>query len=1110
MSQFLDRLADPTYFAENRLPAHSDHRWFASSAEAATGESSFERCLNGLWKFHYATNVDQTIPGFQEVGYDCSSWADIRVPAHIQMEGYGVPQYVNVQYPWDGVEHVEPGQIPTRFNPVGSYVTRFTLDEPLKPGEKLIVSFNGADSALAVWLNGVWIGYACDSCTPSQFDLTPALVAGENKLAAQVFRFSAASWIEDQDFYRFSGLFRDVVLYRQPACHAEDVRVTYDLSDLSRAEVRVEVKLSGEGSVAVRFGGVPMEEVSPESVGVTTVEGSGPGVSSGSSEWARKVFHLSVADPHLWWDEDPYLYDLVVEVSDPAGNVVEWVPQKVGLRRFGIEDGLLKINGQRIVFRGVNRHEFGLQGRVMSREQTERDVQALKRANVNAIRTSHYPNNSFLYELCDQYGLYVIDEMNLESHGSWNKIAKGEWTIEEALPGDRPEWLPALLDRAASMYERDKNHTCVIMWSCGNESFGGTDILEVSRYFHRADPSSSPCVCHPAGQSHDAESKMSDAAGEAEKERTIDHRHSARSRRIHEAGGVPESSEELAGGESASSSCASVAGSKIDEAAGLLGTDEHVGTSATWGLGRPVHYEGVHWDPRYPETTDVTSTMYTPADKVEEYLKTHRDKPYILCEYAHAMGNSFGAVDKYTSLTEREPLFQGGFIWDFADQAIQRRDRYGKEYFAYGGDCGERPHDAEFCGNGIFFADHSPSPKIQEVKALYQPLQVKVHADEFEVTNRFLVRNAADFDCVVTLARQGKTLAEADVEVAVTPGQTARFPLPFAIPSVGEHTVDVSFRLKKAASWAPVGCEIAFGQGVFGSEPTRLRPVGEPELIVDTNNIGVRGEHFSALFTRALGLASYRFGGVELVKAPPLPNFWHAPTSNERGWGMPFRNAQWLLASKYARVAKITAAMVDGQAQVSYRYRLPTVPVSGCAVVYTVDADGRVEVELRMTPPKDLPDMPEYGMLMTLDADFHKLTWYGEGPEECYVDRRNGAKLGVWSGQVADQLPGYLRPQESGSHTGVRWAEVVDDKGKGLRVECESGMEFSALPWTPVEIESAAHPKDLPPIQSTILRPALMRRGVGGDNSWGERTHPEYRLPTGQVLVFRFAFQGVR
>ncbi|WP_394554363.1 glycoside hydrolase family 2 TIM barrel-domain containing protein [Agromyces sp. MMS24-JH15] len=1001
----ITRIADPEYVCEHRLAAHSDHRWFGDAAEASEGVSRYEQSLNGRWKLHYAKNQAATLPGFPDV--DASGWDDIPVPAHIQLHGYDRPQYVNVQYPWDGVEQVDPGQVPTRFNPVASYVRPFTLDRPLEAGERLSVCFHGVESAIALWLNGRYLGYATDSFTPSEFDLTDALVDGENTLAAQVFKWSSGSWLEDQDFFRFSGIFRDVTLYRRPAVHAEDLRISTGLDEANTsADVRLTVALRGEGTVRAHLAGV------------------GDLADLGGGE-----FGIRIERPELWSPESPALYELTVEVRDADGALVEVIPQSVGVRRFGIEGGVLRLNGQRIVFLGVNRHEFGLNGRVMTRDEIESDVRALKAAGVNSVRTSHYPNSSAFYEFADRYGLLVIDEMNLETHGVWDRIRALGAPVEEAVPGDRPEWIAALLDRAASMFERDKNHASVVVWSLGNESFGGTDLRDVADWFRSVDD-------------------------------------------------------------------------------------------------RPIHYEGVHWDPRYPETTDITSQMYTPAAGVEAHLREHRDKPFILCEYAHAMGNSFGAVDEYVELAYREPLFQGGFIWDFADQAVRLTDPYGNAYFGYGGDSGEAPHDGEFCGNGIFFADHSPTPKLAEVKYLYQGLRIRIGDDAFSVENRFLSTPSSAYRCVVTLSREGRVLREATVETEVPAQSTGGIALPFAVPSApGEYAIDVSFRLRADTDWAAAGHEVAHEQRVVAvdagpeSAPPASVAAPAPELVRGTHNIGVHGDSFSVLFsTLHGGLLSYRFGrtsdgGRELLATPPRPNFWHAPTSNERGWGGPFEDGQWSLASLYARVREpMTTTKVESDATsvtVSYRYELPTVPATACDVSYRVDGSGRVEVTQTLHLVDGLPDLPEFGMLLTTRPEFHRLRWYGDGPDECYVDRRGAARLGVYERDVRDELTPYLRPQEAGSRTGVRWAEVTDARGIGLRVDAPGGMEFSALPWTPHEIENARHHTELPPIHRTVLRPALMRRGVGGDDSWGARTLSKYLLPTTGDLTFRFGFRGV-
>ena len=1004
----IDRIADPAFFSDNRLPAHSDHRWFADLDEARTGTSSFEQSLNGLWKFHCAKNQSQVVPGFEQPQTDVSGWDDLPVPSHLQLQGYDRPQYVNVGYAWDGQEGIEPGQVPTRDNPIGSYVRTFELDRPLAIGERLSVTFHGAESAIALWLNGHYIGYSTDSFTPAEFDLTDALVAGENRLAAQVFTYSAGSWLEDQDFFRFSGIFRDVVLYRRAAVHAEDLRVTTVVAgDLASAEVVLAVALEGSGTVTARLEGVG--ELAPREDGALA---------------------LHVDAPRLWSPEDPHLYDLVIEVRDAAGQLHEVIPQRVGIRRFGIENGVLSLNGARVVFNGINRHEFGLNGRVASRELAESDIRMLKAHNVNAIRTSHYPNDSAFYALADEYGMLVIDEMNLETHGRWTEIRHHDKPLETALPGDHAEWRPAVLDRARSMLERDKNHPSVVIWSCGNESFGGSVLRDVADWFRSVDD-------------------------------------------------------------------------------------------------RPVHYEGVHWDQRYPETTDIASQMYTSAAGVEQYLREHRDKPFLLCEYAHAMGNSFGGVGEYLDLAHRDELFQGGFIWDFADQAIRMTDRYGREFFGYGGDNGEAPHDHDFSGNGIFFADHTPSPKAQEMKKLYQGFVVEVTTSGFSLSSRMLFTSSAAYETRVTIAREGRIVSTGVVDTDVAPGGTATFALPHPVPTAaGEYAIVVSLHLRAATDWAPAGHEVAWGEHVLtvGALPAHAEPARAsaptPTVVEGTLSIGVHGPGFHVLFSRIFnGLSSYRYGetstgGRELLSGVVTPNFWHAPTANERGWGGPFEEGQWLLASRYGRASRfhepadISVEVEDGAVRIGYRYELPTTPVTHCDLSYLIDGTGRVEVTQRMTVPEGMAQMPEFATMLTMPADYDRVRWYGDGPEESYVDRREGARLGVYDRRVADMLTPYLRPQEAGNRTGVRWAEVTDAQGVGLRFEGEPTMEFSALSWTPAEIESALHPNELPPIHRTIVRPALMRRGVAGDDSWGSRPLDRYLLPTGE-LVFRFAFRGV-
>ena len=1007
-----NRLKDPAYFAENRVAAHSDHIAYESVGALAAGESGLRASLNGNWKFHHAVNEGQVISGFEAADYDCTPWENITVPAHIQMEGYGVPQYTNYQYPWDGRQDVKIGEIPERYNPVACYVKYFYLPESMR-GRRVFVSFQGAESCVAVWLNGHYVGFSSDSFTPAEFELTEYLAAGENKLACRVYRWSAGSWLEDQDFFRFSGLFRDVYLYAIPDVHVRDIRVKTLLDDDYRDAV-LEVRAQIEG----RSGWKMKLELRD---GAKVIAGAGQ---EGMGEVAE--FRIPVTDPRKWSAEDPALYELLIYASSGNGELREVVSQKVGFRRFELRDGVMRLNGKRIVFKGVNRHDFCAEtGRAIAVEKIRRDLVTMKRNNINAVRTSHYPNHSALYALCDELGLYVIDENNLEAHGVWDPIARGLKPIEHALPGNRVEWRDMLLDRVNSTYQRDKNHPCVLLWSCGNEAFGGDVIYEMSQLFRNLDDT------------------------------------------------------------------------------------------------RLVHYEGVFNDRRRNESSDVESQMYTPVAKVREFLAVHRDKPFIMCEYSHAMGNSNGALHKYTEYAYEEPLYQGGFIWDFIDQSIRTKDRYGNTAYAYGGDFGDRPTDYNFSGNGIVYGDGSPSPKMQEVKYDYQGIVAEIGATSITVKNRNLFTRTSAYECLLTLARDGAVIDRATLDTDVPPMGEAAYALPFPRETRGgEYAVTASFRLKEDTPWAERGFEVAFGQGVYRVAATPRRERYRPlRVVYGDYNLGVMGDGFEVLFTYMNGgLSSYRYGGRELLKTIPMPNFWRAPNDNDRGNFMPQRCGQWKLASLYATHRNperyFDGAMPpvkereDGSVSVTFTYYLPTSPAAGCDVTYTVRASGQVDVKMVHDPVEGLPPMPEFGMLLKMDADYDQLKWYGLGPGENYVDRCHGARLGLWERAVCDGVAGYLMPQECGNVTGVRWAEVTDCRGRGLRFTGD-GMEFSALPYTPHELESAAHGYELPPVHSTVIRAAMMQMGVGGDDSWGAPTHEEYRIDISKRLEFQFSFKGV-
>lgn len=1004
---------DPQYFKDGRMDAHSDHTYYRDGEEAQEKETSFRYDLNGIWKFHYARNYGSAILGFEKEEYCCRDWDDIRVPAHIQMEGYDAPQYANVQYPWEGHEDIHPGEIPEHFNPVASYVKYFEVPEEMQ-GKRLFISFQGAESGIALWLNGHFVGYSEDSFTPSEFELTEYVKEGENKLAAQVFKWTASSWCEDQDFFRFSGIYRDVYLYTVPEVHVYDLQIRAIPDEtLSAAALEIRTNTWGKGTVKITL----------SKDGETVIEDK-------KALDGEEIYSWKVADPVLWSAEDPQLYDLTLEVYNEAGELQEVIPQRVGFRRFEMKDGIMTLNGKRIVFKGVNRHEFSsVSGRHVSEEELRKDLKTMKQNNINAIRTCHYPDASLIYQLCDEYGIYMIDETNLESHGSWD-VAEFTKDYTYVVPHDKPEWLDMMLDRANSMYQRDKNHTAILIWSCGNESFGGKDIFEMSQFFRNTDPT------------------------------------------------------------------------------------------------RLVHYEGLCHDRRYNDTSDMESQMYPSVEAIKEFLAKDDSKPFICCEYTHAMGNSCGAMHKYTDLTDTEPKYQGGFIWDYIDQSIYKKDRYGKEFQAYGGDFGERPTDYNFSGNGIAYGgNRDASPKMQEVKFNYQNITAEVSADSVKVINKNLFVNTDIFDCKVTVAKNGKVIRKASLATAVAPLSEETYALPLTKEEKpGEYAVTVSFHLKEDKAWAEAGHEVAFGQYVYQvEEPKKTCPEGV-KVIRSTHNIGVRGAHFEVLFSVLNGgLVSYKYAGKEMIEAIPKPNFWRAPTDNDCGNLMGMRYGQWKIASMYLSHKDFRQGPygpgnepeVEGNektVKVTYTYLMPTTPLSECRLSYEVSGDGRVKTTLSYDPVKELGDMPEFGVIFKFNADYDRVEWYGLGEAETYSDRKKGAKLGIYANKVADNIARYMVPQECGAKEEVRWAKVTDRKGRGMLFEMDENngpMMFSALPYTPHEMENAMHPYELPEVHYTVVRVAKDQMGIGGDDSWGARTHEEYLLETDKKMEFSFVFKGL-
>lgn len=996
----LSWLEDPQVYAVNRIEAHSDHFFYEEMPDTGREEKMpLRQSLDGIWYFAYASNPAMRIKEFYRREYDCHGFDCIQVPGHIQTQGYDRNQYVNVMYPWDGAEELSPPQVSSRYNPVGSYVKYFTLQENLE-GKRKFLSFQGVETAFYVWLNGRFVGYSEDSFTPAEFEVTDYLEDGINKLAVEVYKRSSASWLEDQDFFRFSGIFREVYLYGVPRTHVRDLHVEAGLDDAYEGgTLAVSLELLGDADCQVQL-------ILQDSLGRELLKKNQEGALS-------LAFREEGLKIQPWSAEIPRLYTLLVCLRSRKGELIEVVPQKIGFRRFELIDNVMCLNGKRILFKGINRHEFDARrGRAITREDMLWDIRFLKQHNINAVRTSHYPNQSLWYRLCDEYGIYLMDEANLESHGSWQKMGTCDPSCH--VPGDLPEWRGAVLDRAKSMFQRDKNHPCVLIWSCGNESYAGKNIEAMSEYFHRNDQS------------------------------------------------------------------------------------------------RLVHYEGVFWNRAYSHISDMESRMYAKPDEIEDYLKHNSQKPYISCEYMHSMGNSTGGLGLYTRLEQKYERYQGGFIWDYIDQSLLRLNEQGEEVQAYGGDYDDRPTDYEFCANGIVYATRKASPKAQEVKALYSNVKVRPDEEGFEVQNENLFLSTGGYVFVCRIMREGTCLFQKEMKEEVMPGSTRYVKMKYpGMDHPGEYVYEVSVRLAEDTAWANKGHEICFGQHVKKIEGERFYKRKSLEIINGDANIGVRGEGFSVMFSKAEGgISSLCYDGAEYITRAPRLSFWRAMTDNDRGAGFGYEAAQWMTAGLFQKTGDCIVSKADDEAGIVFEHLLPTNPATKAYTSYKVSGDGAIHVHALYKGASGLADMPAFSMDFRLKERYHKIRYYGYGPEENYADRMEGARLGVYEGTASENLSGYLIPQECAGRMGVRWMEVMDEQGNGIRFACEDApFAQSVLPCSEYELEMATHLEELPVPHYTWVRIMGAQMGVGGDDSWGAPVHEEYRLPSDGNREFRFVIQ---
>ncbi|OUP48082.1 hypothetical protein B5F18_11795 [Lachnoclostridium sp. An181] len=1001
--KILKWLENPLVYEKAALPPHSDHHTYGAKDDVIS--------LNGTWKFRYYPNCESVNVKEIEEQNQSMFAGEIKVPGHMQLQGYGTPQYVNTQYPWDGVEDVCPPEVPHKFNPTGVYARKFTLPEEFQQ-KRIRINFEGVESCFYLWINGKFIGYHEDSFCPAEFDITEQVTAKENEICVMVVRFCSGSWLEDQDFFRFSGIFRDVQVYAVDKVHIEDIEVRQILNnalDMGTAEI----KLLFDNC---------LEKKDTYKIVTNIVQKQDKKVVA--EEWKNCTFyqtekvtvHLKVKTPLLWSAETPNLYLCKTIVYDKESREVARAETEFGFRKLELKDKVMYLNGKRIVFRGVNRHEFhGDVGRALTEEQIERDIILMKKNNINAVRTSHYPNQKIFYRLCDKYGLYVIDEVNLESHGTWQKIGRVVDADEKNLvPGDNPLWEPAVMARARAMYERDKNHPSILMWSCGNESFGGSIIYKMSQWFRHKDKS------------------------------------------------------------------------------------------------RLIHYEGVFQDRRYNDTSDVESRMYAKPDEVREYLENNPQKPFVLCEYAHAMGNSCGGVERYTNLEDEYPQYQGGFIWDFCDQALLKKGADGRCYYAPGGQFDDRPTDGYFSGNGLCFADHTPSPKMEEIKFLYQPVTINFHGEEMEIRNKNMFVRTDIYEFVCQLYEEGVKRYEEKFDIDIAPLEKARIAFPIDKSKwehlEGEIIADCEVRLKEDCIWAKKGSPIGFGQHILKEKTKKKNFKKQPAVLIEGDfNIGIHMKDSTALLSKQDGrLISIKKEETEFLLDAIKPDFWRAPTDNDGGNGNVFRWAQWKLASLYQKYESVQVDVEKGY--IETKFKLATVPVSYCHIRYHCYYDNQIHVSVNLENPAT-DEMPCMGWTCRLKEEFRYLKWYGNCQKESYSDRRNGRRIGVEEDVVSNQYTPYLNPQENGNKTDVRYIILKTKEGRGLKISGEIPFEISALPYTSHEMENAANINCLPISQSTVLGVYAKKSGVGGDDSWGAPVEEACIVHEGEVNSFTVSLE---
>jgi len=988
---------NPKMFGQNR---EAPRPWTFPFDNVKTAEnldpaaSPWTQCLDGQWKFHWVKRPADRPMDFYRPQFDDSQWAEITVPGNWEPQGWGVARYMDEEYPFEA----NPPYHDHENNPVGSYRHSFTLPEAWI-GREILIQFGGVRSAFYLWVNGEKVGYSQGSKTPAEFDITALVHPGENRVAVEVYRFSDGSYLEGQDAWRLSGIDRSVYVYAVPRLRLEDFWAKGDWDIASqRGVLDLSVTLRNFGKASRTSVKATLRTLSGELIWSAEKKAS---VGPAQNKVLR--FKRQSVPVQPWTAETPQLYMMTLETDH------EVTAFRTGFRRVEIDGGQLKVNGRAITVRGVNRCEtHPTLGRTQTLELMKQDIELMKQFNINAVRLSHYPNDPRWYDLCDEYGLYVFDSANIETHGI-QFHPKGINYLSSL-----PEWAGAYMDRTQRMVERDKNHPAIIVWDLGNEAGDGPNFEKTSAWIHERDPS------------------------------------------------------------------------------------------------RPVHYQPAWWKPH----TDIIAPMYRNKWFQQRYHNKDPKRPFILCEYSHAMGNALGNLEDYWEIMDRYPNLQGGFIWDWVDQTLLRHKADGTPFWAYGGDMGDYdlPNDSSFCANGLVSADRTLKPHIWALKKTYQPLRFvakDMNTGRFTIENRYSFRDLSHLAFVWRVEDDGVAVASGEI----IPSDQGDFTvtLPKSLPAPGaERFLLIEARQAEDEPGLPAGHMIAWDQFKVPvqSPALCLSQSAQAPLSVKRKNaeIVVSGSGFALRFDAALGtLLQWTVGDEALLEAPPVPHLWRGGVDSDVAVGneMPRRCGIWKRAQDSLKVEQVNVARIDAHLVEVLVVGKLTPVAANYQVSYFIHATGDVVVDVEMRPgDKALPELPRFGMAWTLPGDFEDFQWLGRGPHETYADRKHGAAVGLYAGKVVNQFFPYVRPQETGNKTDVRWAAVVSPRRNiGLLAVGEPLLSMSVLPFANARLHwipnGQNHGADLKPEGLTTWNIDYKQMGVGGDNAWGARPHGRYTLYPG-------------